>query len=66
MIAGYSTRGLGYPIQEPTPSQIKAAKSIAEKLGIDMPAAYTKRAYAQYISNHVKGKEERRFKKHED
>ena len=56
MISGYSARGLGYPVPKPTPSQIKAAESISERLGIDLPTAYTKRAYAQFLSNHINRK----------
>ena len=44
----------------PTESQIKAADSIAEKLGINLPEVFTKRAYSQFISNHSGNKGEHR------
>ena len=47
----------------PTESQIKAAESIAEKLEISLPEVFTKRAYSQFISNHMKNKEERRWQR---
>lgn len=47
----------------PTESQIKAAESIAEKIGINLPEVFTKRAYSQFISNHMKNKGERRWQR---
>lgn len=38
--------------QEPTESQIKAARAIAERLGVKLPEVFTKRAYMQFINNH--------------
>lgn len=54
------------PVHEPTEAQIAIVKRLAEQLGVPMPEKFTRKAYTQFISNHVKGKEERRFKKHED
>ena len=38
----------------PTESQIETVGKIAERLGIEKPAKFTRKAYTQFISNHIK------------
>lgn len=45
---------------EPTESQIKVARAIAERLGINLPEVFTKKAYMQFISNHSGNKGDHR------
>lgn len=40
-------------MNNPTEKQIKYAKRIADRLGLDLPKDYTKQAYWNFIKEHV-------------
>lgn len=51
---GMHSNGIPRRFEEPTEAQKTAVERLCEKSGLEPPVNYTKKAYSQFLSNHIK------------